>query len=263
MRADLKERQRQRWWMTLLDLVLPAECAGCGHTGSADVTEGLCRACTFVIGGPPITVRPVRRPGGLPTVHALAPYRAPMPEIIIAQKEYGRLDLARPLGRQLARAALAATASDPINLIGAAEARDATDPQEQEGDDAPLWLVPAPSVRSAVRRRGQDPVRRMACVAAAELRALGRSVNVLPALRYVRPVTDQVGLTHQERALNLSGALAVRKAVGSRLPQRAIVLVDDVMTSGATLAEAARAIRAAGGRPVGAAVLAATRFRAS
>jgi predicted amidophosphoribosyltransferase len=85
---------------------------------------------------------------------------------------------------------------------------------------------------------------------------------VLPALRHSRQVTDQVGLTHQQRAHNLAGALAVRRAARSRLPLRAVVIVDDVMTSGATLAEAARAIRAAGGRPIGAAVLAATRFRA-
>lgn len=236
--------------MTLLDLVLPAECAGCGHTGTVDVTEGLCNACTFALGGPPITVRPVRRPAGLPTVHALAPYRDPVPDIIIAQKEHGRLDLARPLGRHLARAALAAAA--PNN----------NEPNDNAPDALPpLWLIPAPSALSSVRRRGQDPVRRMACVAAAELRTLGGTVNVLPALRHSRPVTDQVGLTHQERAYNLAGALSVRRAARSRLPLRDIVIVDDVMTSGSTIAEAARAIRAAGGRPVGAAVLAATRFR--
>lgn len=227
--------------MTLLDLVLPAECAGCGHTGSMDVTEGLCNACKFALDGPPITVRPVRRPRGLPTVHALAPYRDPVPDIIIAQKEYGRLDLARPLGRHLARATLAAAA---------------------DHEAAPLWLVPAPSAGSSVRRRGQDPVRRMACAAAAELRAHGQPANVLAALKHSRRVTDQVGLTHQQRAHNLAGALAVRKAARSRLTLRPIVIIDDVMTSGSTLAEAARAIRSAGGRPVGAAVLAATRFRA-
>ena len=250
MGADLTERQRRRWWTTLLDLVLPAECAGCGHTGSADVTEGLCNACTFALGGPPITVRPVRRPAGLPTVYALAPYREPVPDIVIAQKEYGRLDLARPLGRHLARAVLAAA-----DVTAAVTTTNVPD------DAVPLWLVPAPSAGSSIRRRGQDPVRRMACVAAAELRALGGVVNVLPALRHGRQVTDQVGLTHQERARNLAGALAVRRAARSRLPLRAVVIVDDVMTSGATLAEAARAIRAAGGRPIGAAVLAATRFR--
>jgi predicted amidophosphoribosyltransferase len=104
-------------------------------------------------------------------------------------------------------------------------------------------------------------MRRMARVAAGELRALGQTANVLAALRHCRVVTDQVGLTHQQRAQNLAGALIVRNAARSRLTLRPVVIVDDVMTSGSTLAEAARAIRAAGGRPVGAAVLAATRFR--
>lgn len=238
MGDDLTERRRRSWWSTLLDLVLPAECAGCGHTGSADVTQGLCTTCAFALSGPPTVVRPLRRPRGLPTVHALAPYREPVPDIIIAQKEHGRLDLARPLGRQLARAARAAS----------------------PGAD-PVWLVPAPSARATVRRRGQDPVRRMARVAAAELRALGRTADVLSVLRHSRAVSDQVGLTHEQRARNLAGALTVRPAVAERLVLRPVVLVDDIMTSGATLAHAARAVRAAGGQPVGAAVLAATRFR--
>lgn len=243
MRTDLTqrqaERQRRSWWTTLLDLVLPAECAGCGRTGTVEVTAGLCGGCAFALAGPPVAVRPVRRRAGLPVVHALAPYREPVPDIVIAQKERGRLDLAKPLGRHLARAVLAAA-----------------------DDTASLWLVPAPSARSSVRRRGQDPVRRMACVAAGELRALGRTANVLAALRHCRPVTDQVGLNHQQRAQNLAGAMTVRPAARHRLPARSVVIVDDVMTSGSTLTEAARAIRAAGGTPIGAAVLAATRFRA-
>ena len=239
MGDDLTERrQRRAWWTTLLDLVLPAECAGCGHTGSVEVHEGLCTSCVFALSGPPTAVRPLRRPRGLPAVHALAPYRHPVPDIVIAQKERGRLDLARPLGRQLARAVRAAAP-----------------------DTGPIWLVPAPSTRATVRRRGQDPVRRMARIAAAELRALGRTANVLVALRQSRAVSDQVGLTHEQRARNLAGALSVRPAATARLALRPVVLLDDVMTSGATLADAARAIRAAGGRPVGAAVLASTRFR--
>lgn len=238
MKAEPTRRRRRPWWTTLLDLVLPAQCAGCGHTGSADVTQGLCDTCALMLSGAAVPVRPARRPPGLPPVHALAPYREAIAEIIVAQKEHNRLDLARPLGRHLARAVLAARA-----------------------DAVPLWLIPAPSARSAVRRRGQDPVRRMALAAAGELRALGHSVNVLPVLRHQRRVADQVGLTHQERARNLSGALAVRPAAAARLSRRPAVIVDDVMTSGATLAEAARAIRAVGGIPVGAAVLAAARFR--
>jgi predicted amidophosphoribosyltransferase len=73
-----------------------------------------------------------------------------------------------------------------------------------------------------------------------------------------RAVADQAGLTTRERAANLAGALRATGVAG--LP---VVVVDDVMTTGATLVEAARAL-AAGGHPVaGAAVVAATRRRAA
>jgi predicted amidophosphoribosyltransferase len=170
-------------------------------------------------------------------VHALAAYLDPVPEIIIAQKEHGRLDLAKPLGLELARAAEAAAA----------------------GAD-PLWLVPVPSTYAATVRRGQDPMLRMARVAAARLRTSGRAVAVLPALTHRRRVADQAGLGRRARAENLEGALAVRACTARLLAERPVVLLDDVLTSGATLKEAARALRAAGNAPVGAAVLAATRL---
>lgn len=100
----------------------------------------------------------------------------------------------------------------------------------------------------------------MARSAARELRERGRVANVLPALGHVRAVADQAGLDRWQRAQNLAGALGVRSAAAELLLKRSAVLVDDVVTSGATLAEATRALRAAGGRPIGAAVLGATGF---
>lgn len=229
------------WGSLLADLVLPAECAGCGESGSRSALPGLCPLCALSLSGPPVPARLPRRENGgakMPPVLALAAYLDPVPEIIIAQKEHGRLDLARPLGRELARAAEAVAA----------------------GAD-PLWLVPVPSTRAATVRRGQDPMLRMARVAAAGLRASGRAVAVLPVLTHRRRVADQAGLGRRARAENLAGALAVRASSARLLGERPVVLVDDVVTSGATLAEAARALRAAGNAPLGAAVLAAARLR--
>jgi predicted amidophosphoribosyltransferase len=74
------------------------------------------------------------------------------------------------------------------------------------------------------------------------------------ALGHQRRVADQAGLTAADRATNLSGALRVRQDLrGLR-----VVVVDDVITTGATLAEAARALRAAGAEVPAAAVIAAT-----
>jgi predicted amidophosphoribosyltransferase len=103
-----------------------------------------------------------------------------------------------------------------------------------------------------VEVRGQDPMLRMARVASSRLRESGRSVAVLPALTHRRKVADQAGLGRRARGENLDGALAVRASSARLLGERPVVLLDDVMTSGATLAEAARALRAAGHAPIGA-----------
>lgn len=70
-------------------------------------------------------------------------------------------------------------------------------------------------------------------------------------------MADQSGLNVAQRAANLAGALAVRRPVAGL----EVVVVDDVMTTGATLVEAARALRAGGAQVRGAAVVAATRRR--
>ena len=88
--------------------------------------------------------------------------------------------------------------------------------------------------------------------------AAARDLGV-PAARLLVParaVADQSGLTTGQRARNLSGAL---RGVG--VPGSPVVVVDDVMTTGATLVEAARALSAQGHLVVGAAVVAATRRR--
>jgi len=84
---------------------------------------------------------------------------------------------------------------------------------------------------------------------------------VAACLRPVRRLADQSRLDHRERALNLAGAYAVRARWADRVAGSRVVLVHDVVTTGATLAEAARAVRAAGGQVVGAATLAATSRR--
>ncbi|WP_415840137.1 phosphoribosyltransferase family protein, partial [Nocardiopsis gilva] len=82
-----------------------------------------------------------------------------------------------------------------------------------------------------------------------------RAVRPVPALLHRRRVADQVGLDRSRRRANLEGALAVRPRAVRSLTGPAVVVVDDVVTTGATLAEATRALRAAGVRVAGAAVL--------
>jgi predicted amidophosphoribosyltransferase len=258
---------RRPWWAVLLDLVMPVECAGCGMTaedlgaaGTAGrrgtlISGGLCGRCADAVSGPPFAAARTGRPAGLPPVYALAAYRDPVPDIVVAQKERGRIDLPRPLGRRLARAVLAAAETETETERGRGY-RTAPDPERNAGFS--LWLVPVPSAKRAVRSRGGDPVRAIARACASELRRLGVLANLLPALTHSRAVSDQAGLSRVERARNLAGALRIRSGAVARLAERPAVLVDDVLTSGATLAEAGRAIRAAGGRPLAAAVVGAT-----
>lgn len=82
-----------------------------------------------------------------------------------------------------------------------------------------------------------------------------------PCLRGVRGVGDQAGLDRQARAQNLAGAFACRPAWRAVMLDARCVVVDDVVTTGATLTEAARALRAAGAASVTCATVAATARR--
>ncbi|MYW15797.1 ComF family protein [Streptomyces sp. SID2955] len=213
------------WWQDLTDLVLPADCAGCGAPRTA-----LCPRCRGMLDGRrPRRARPEPEPAGLPVVHAVAPYAAEVRELLLAHKERGALALAGPLGTALAGAVRAGLGAD---------AGPGTGPGS-------VLLVPVPSARWAVRARGHDPVRRMALAAAGELRRTGTPARVASVLRQRRAVADQAGLDARRRLVNLGGALEVTAEGGRLLGAGRAVLVDDLMTTGATLAEAARALREA------------------
>ncbi|WP_030418511.1 ComF family protein [Streptomyces sp. NRRL F-5065] len=237
------------WWRDLLDLVLPAECGGCG--GARTV---LCAPCRAALGGAaPRRVRPSPEPPGLPPVHAVAPYADEVRAVLLAHKERGALTLAGPLGTALAGAVGAALADAGGEAPRAARAGPGGPAPGREAvrvRAGPVLLVPVPSARKAVAARGHDPARRIALAAAGELRRGGTPARVLTALRQRRAVADQSGLGARERRRNLAGALAVAPgAVRSLEDAGVVVLVDDLMTTGATLAEAARAVRAAMGPP--------------
>jgi predicted amidophosphoribosyltransferase len=97
---------------------------------------------------------------------------------------------------------------------------------------------------------------RLAGAAARALRSQNVPASAARLLVPARVVADQSGLSATERAANLRGALRGTGSVTGR-----VVVVDDVVTTGATLVEAARALRAAGHPVVGAAVVAATSRR--
>lgn len=221
----------------LLDLVLPRECGGCGAPGTrwcATCAAGLAAAA-------PRAWAPTPSPEGMPPTWAALPYDGPVRAALVAQKDGGRADLERVLSPVLALAITAAV-------------------QDQCGRlDHPdrLRVVPAASSRAAARRRGERPVERLVHAAAA-LAGLA-PCRVVPVLRLRRPVADQAGLGATERVRNVRGAVTVPPALREQVRGRAWLVADDVVTSGATLTESARALREAGATAVVAATVAATR----
>ncbi|MEJ8644081.1 ComF family protein [Streptomyces sp. MS1.HAVA.3] len=219
------------WWQELAGLVLPVDCAGCG---AARIL--VCADCGGALSGAGAgPVRPSPRPEGLPVVQAAAVYEGAVRSLLLAHKERGALPLAGVLGGALAAAVVAGGAYAPGATGGTGSAG--------AGD---VVLVPVPSARRQVRARGHDPARRIAWAAAGRLRRAGVPARVAPVLRLRRAVADQAALGARQRRENLAGALAVCRD-GARLTAGArLVLVDDLITTGATLAEAARAVRAGG-----------------
>ncbi|SHN47818.1 Predicted amidophosphoribosyltransferases [Cryptosporangium aurantiacum] len=231
----------------MLDLVLPVRCVGCrGPDGP------LCPVCgRSALHTQPSLVPACDRPGGDGPAICVAAgvYGGALRSALIAYKERGHRALARPLGARLAAAvtvALSAAGGWP-------------------GGAGPVVLVPVPSSAAAIRERHGDHMARLARCAAATLRQRGYPVRAASLLTLRRTPSDSVGLTAAERRENIAGAF---RPVGAR-PWRhhrtpkgsTIVLVDDIVTTGATLAEACRAAEAGGFVVRAAALVAATSRR--
>jgi predicted amidophosphoribosyltransferase len=197
----------------LLDLILPLECGGCGAPSTR-----WCPACATELTArarEPVLVTPRLDPG-VPVL-SLGRYAAARRRAIVAVKEQGRADLVVPL------AAALHTGLSQLLAWGLLE--------------APLTVVPAPTRRMAARRRGGDPVTRVVRAATADL----PGIAMLPALRLTGRTRDSVGLSSADRQRNLAGRVRLTRPVPG-----VAVIVDDVVTTGATACESVRALHAAG-----------------
>ncbi|WP_396897945.1 ComF family protein [Mycolicibacterium sp.] len=197
----------------MLDLILPLECGGCGAPSTRWCPD--CARELAVRPDEPHVITPRTDPG-VP-VFALGRYAGARRRAIVAAKEQGRADLVVPLGAALR------TGLDRLLTWGIVT--------------APATVVPAPTRRIAARRRGGDPVARMASAAVAGRQGIGMT----QALRTRAWVRDSVGLSGTDRQRNIAGRVRLLRPVADD-----VVLVDDIVTTGATAAESVRVLRSAG-----------------
>jgi ComF family protein len=211
----------------LLELVYPPRCAACGEPA---LEEPFCELCAGAVDEVPPGCRRCGQPGidalcgacraappAFEAVRAGGLLGGPLADAVHALKYRGRPALARPLGAWLAaRAPLPAGAA----------------------------VISVPLARGRRLERGYDQA---ALLADAVCRATGaRGARLRAALVRVRETPPQVGRTREERARNVAGAFEARAVVAGR----DVVLVDDVVTTGATADAAAEALRRAGARSV-------------
>jgi ComF family protein len=212
-----------------LDLALPTLCLACREPVSGD---GVCAQCWVQLSfiAPPycdklgipfvydpgpgmLSMQAIADPPAYRRARAAVRYDEVAKTLVHGLKFHDRIDLAPTMGRWMAHAGAPLLA------------------------DADL-LVPVPLHwrRGFSRRYNQS---------GALARAIGKQAGLpvaVEALQRVRPTAHQIGLSRSERAANVQGAFKVPASCKAEIQGRRIVLIDDVLTSGATVDACARAL---------------------
>lgn len=230
-----------------LDLLYPPHCACCNRPLAAGANKALCRGCAERIrwigsdrcrrcgdgvgaGSGVVSECPSCRTHPPAFVHsacALAHYfDGPVRDLVLGLKFGAKLHAAEMLGRLLAQRVVR------TELL----------PLPEAGPTLPTIVVPAPLSRHGLARRGFNQAAELAACLARQLK-LPLETRLLLKIRSTPP---QATLSHEKRRTNLAGAFACNPRIARRCQGRAVLLIDDVITTGSTISECARTLVAAG-----------------
>jgi ComF family protein len=229
----------------VMNFLYPPRCAACGERFDLDAEHRVCAVCLArverlpeplcsICGGPlesatkgaPRCAACVNRPPRFAQARAIARYRPSAEDdrtslaAMIRRHKYG---LDQSLDRALAE------------FLG---------PELPYSPEEVDLVIPVPLHRHRLWWRGFN---QGALLASAVARRLGRPLDLGSLVRY-RPTTPQTSQSHDARRRNVRGAFRVRRP--GRIEKKRVLLVDDVMTTGATADECARALAAAGARRI-------------
>jgi predicted amidophosphoribosyltransferase len=204
-----------------IDFWLPTKCLICGEP-----PKQICRSCSDSLVAKP---RMVSRSNLVPGVAAVE-YQGLPKELVHHLKVLGPATVAGLMANRILAAA------ESIELDGA------------RGDwpRTQVYLVPVPSRKEMTRIRGFVPSVLLAKKIARGLGEVGVAARVKHIAKLSRSVKDQAGLSRQDREANLSGAMRVTVPFGEAEKAAIIWMVDDVVTTGASLRELQRCLTTAG-----------------
>ncbi len=206
--ANPQVRTIRSLWSSVLDLLYPPRCAVCNR-----IDTHLCPRCKTILAvhEAPIAQFP---PQSLTAVYATAPHQGVVRDAVLAMKQDNHESLVRALGERLLFTFNQLTW--PITCV-----------------------VPVPLHLSRLRERGYN----QSALLAAYLGAKLSSPVYLEAITRIRNTEHQVGLSGDERKMNVQNAF---QAAPTLLTNHAVLLIDDVYTTGATLQACAEAVLKAG-----------------
>ena len=197
---------------SLKDLIYPVICMICNTPG-----ESICTNCRI-----PWLRQPKKSKIEKVDLYFAANYTPESSQLILAAKERGN--------------------KDAIDLLASAISNSIQIAIYELKITSPINLVTIPSKNLAIRRRGRDHISELALIVINQLKKVSIESSYQPLLSITRKVKDQSGLNSQQRSENIKGAYIVKNSL---IPQGEVILIDDLITTGSSIQEGIRALKAA------------------